>query len=93
MKTVQITNIDNEVVEITRNDFKKFLDVVKFDNNIEKCEIFFEKSGWVYLQNQLEEIEGRNIDDIIENDDLDGVLENFFEGHLFANYFSLGIED
>jgi hypothetical protein len=93
MKTVQITNIANEVVELTHNDFKIFVDVVKFDDNLSKCEIFFEKSGWVYLQNQLEEVEGRSIEDIIESDDLDGVLENFFEGHMFTNYFSLGIED
>jgi hypothetical protein len=93
MKTFQITNIDNEVIDITHNDFQKFLDIVKFDNNIEKCEIFFEKSGWVYLQTQLEEIEGRSIEDIIQSDDLEGVLGNFFEGHLFQNYFSLGIEE
>lgn len=90
MKTYLITNTDNENVSITINDFHTFLEVVKFNDNILSCEIYTPSIGWLSLANELESIERKFIHDM---DDLDSVLENFFENHMFANYFHAGIED
>lgn len=90
MKTILITNIDNEQVTITSSDLSTFKEVVLFDDNFDKCEVYDEtdNAGWYYLQSALTEIEGREITRYDE--DIDSILENFFESHLFPEQIYFG---
>ena len=81
MKTVKITNVNNETIEINATQEELFIDVATFDGNIDKCEIYTEDGGWRYLLNDLEEIEGAIDITEFENE----ILVNYFENHLFAN--------
>jgi hypothetical protein len=84
MKNVIVTNIDNENVEITSSDWSTFCDIVMFDNNREKFEIFNGKH-WVKPMQEIDEIEGRKVDEYGE--DFQEILENYFTNHLFASEF------
>lgn len=86
--SILITNTDNEVVKIYKEQKKLFLELVLFDDNISKCEIFCEKAGWYDLESALEEKEGMNIEQIEKEHGLNEVLINFFESNLFPNYFN-----
>lgn len=84
MKTVLITNIANESIEITSNDYQKFLEVIMFDNNRESCEIYNnEKTGWISIATMLDEIEQKEIN--LYGEDFESQLENLFDNHLFAS--------
>ena len=83
MKTIKITNINNELIEINSTQEELFNEVATFDGNIDKCEIYTEDGGWRNLLNVLKEIEGEIDITEFENE----ILVNYFENHLFANEF------
>lgn len=91
MKNVQITNLDNEHINITTEDISTFVEVATFDGNLEHCEVFvWDENGLAdkfWLQNAIEEIEQRSAEELEEAGDQESALENYFEGHLFADFF------
>jgi hypothetical protein len=86
MEKITITNADNESVQISINQKDVFLELVNTDDNIRRCEIFSEKTGWFYLQTALEEKEGMSIEEIENKLGLNEVLESYFEENLFPSY-------
>jgi hypothetical protein len=83
MRKVILTDTDNETVEINQDQKELFLHIVNTNDNISRCEIFCEKTGWYLLETALEEREGMSIEKIEEEHGLDEVLESFFESNLF----------
>ena len=87
MKKIFVTNCDNEVKEITSQDFDTFLEMLLTADNLRKAEVFDESdsAGWMPLQEALERINGISLEEMEEEgikDYIDNLFENIFMAEL-----------
>lgn len=69
-----LTNADNETVHVY--DRKTFLELVSIAG-IEKVEIYYERGGWCFLENEVKSMMSEPLTDENENEALDYFWDQF----------------